>query len=96
MTVKFDLGRVCATPGALEAIEAAGQEPNFFLDRHSAGDWGEVSAEDYRLNDEALKDGGRLLSAYRTLWGVKMWVLTEAADDVGRREATTLLLPSEY
>jgi hypothetical protein len=30
-----------------------------------AGDWGIVSEEDKRLNDEALQDGSRLLSATR-------------------------------
>jgi hypothetical protein len=36
------------------------------------------------------------LSAYRTLVGVKIWIITEAADDNGKRLATTILLPSEY
>jgi hypothetical protein len=96
MTVKFDLGHVVATPGALEALEAAGQEPGFFLDKHASGNWGDVDADDALLNDEALKDGGRVLSAFKTLRGVKLWVLTEAVDDDGNRAATTILLPSEY
>jgi hypothetical protein len=28
---KFPLGRLAATPGALEAMEASGQTPDFFL-----------------------------------------------------------------
>ena len=48
------------------------------------------------MNDEALLHGDRLLSAYRTLKGVKLWVITEAADDNGQRAATTILLPGEY
>ena len=59
--------------------------------RHAAGDWGEVDAEDWSLNDQAVLDGTRLLSAYRTLKGEKLWVITEAD-----RSSTTLLLPSEY
>jgi hypothetical protein len=47
-------------------------------------------------NDEALKDGSRILSAYLTLKGKKLWVITEATDDDGHRAATTLLLPEEY
>jgi hypothetical protein len=31
---KFPLGRLVATPGALEAMEQSGQSPGFFLDRH--------------------------------------------------------------
>ena len=94
--MKFRLGQLRATPGALRAIEESRQEPWDFLSRHLAGDWGEVCAGDWRLNDEALEDGGRVLSAYSTLRGVKLWVLTEAADDQGHRAATTLLLPAEY
>ena len=93
---KFAPGRLVATPGALAALEESGQTPAFFLQRHLAGDWGEVSADDWQLNDQALVDGSRLLSAYRTLKGKKLWVITEATDDDGHRAATTLLLPDEY
>lgn len=94
--VNFPLGRLVATPAALEAIEASGQSPAFFLEKHAAGDWGDVTAEDARLNDLALIDGSRVLSAYRTLRGVKIWIITEGTDDEGRRAATTILLPDEY
>jgi hypothetical protein len=94
--MKFQLGQVVVTPGALEAMEESGQGPGYFLDRHNIGDWGEVCDEDKRLNDEALVDGGRLLSAYKTLKGVRLWVITEAADDEGRRAASTILKPEEY
>ena len=90
------LGQVVATPGALEAMEESGQTPDFFLEKHVAGDWGDVSADDWQLNDESLKEGSRVLSAYRTLKGAKLWVITEAVDDNGHRAATTLLLPDEY
>ncbi len=93
---KFDLGQLLATPGALRALEESGQSPGFFLEKHQAGDWGEVNDEDKQLNDQALVDGSRLLSAYRTLKGVKIWIITEAADDEGRRVASTIILPSEY
>jgi hypothetical protein len=96
MTPKFPLGAVVATPGALEAMEEAGQTPAFFLNKHVAGDWGEVSPDDWQLNDLALVDGSRVLSAYRTLKGKKLWIITEAVDDNGHRTATTLLLPEEY
>ena len=67
-----------------------------FFDRHSTGDWGQVCPDDAQLNEEALKDGGRIISAYSTLKGVKLWIITEATDDNGRRASTTILLPSEY
>jgi hypothetical protein len=94
--MKFPLGQLAATPGALEALEESGQKPDFFLARHAAGDWGEVDQEDRTLNDQAVADGSRILSAYRTVKGTKLWVITEATDDAGNRAATTILLPEEY
>ena len=91
----FPLGQLLATPGAVRAIGESGQAPWDFLSRHLAGDWGEVCPEDWELNDQALRDGGRVLSAYSTLKGQKVWVLTEAADQ-GHRAATAILLPDEY
>jgi hypothetical protein len=87
----FPLGQCVATPGALDAIAAAGQTPSTFLDRHARGDWGEVDGEDQQANQDALVHGERLLSAYRTSAGVRIWVITEAD-----RSATTILLPEEY
>jgi hypothetical protein len=43
-----------------------------------------------------LVSGERLLSAYKTLKGVRMWIITEATDDDGIRNCTTTLLPEEY
>ena len=68
-----------------------------FLSLHLAGAWGdELDAEDKAANDEALKDGSRILSAYILKTGEKIWLITEAEDDNGNREATTGLLPDEY
>jgi hypothetical protein len=92
----FDLGRIVATPGALEALQVAGQQPHEFLIRHLTGDWGDLDDEDQSLNDAALIDGGRLLSAYQTRKGERIWIITEAADDQGHRSSSTMLLPREY
>jgi hypothetical protein len=96
MIAKFSLGQMLATPGALEAIEESGQTPDEFVARHAAGDWGDLSEEDRQLNEISVKDGSRILSAFLTANGVKIWVITEATDDEGNRAATTILLPDEY
>jgi len=85
---RFPLGQLVATPGALEVLQKSGQSPADFLDRHSKGDWGDVCDEDKQANEDALVQGTRLLSAYRTLLGERLWVITEAD-----RSATTVLLP---
>lgn len=90
-TARFVLGRVVATPGALEALAEAGQLPQEFLYRHMAGDWGKLDEHDRQMNEQALRYGGRLFSAYITKNGVKIWIITESD-----HSATTLLLPSEY
>jgi hypothetical protein len=93
----FSPGRVVATPGALEALEASGETPAAFLDRHLAGDWGDLDREDKRANDLAVategkpEEQGRVFSAYHTSQDVKLWVITE-----WDRSVTTLLLPNEY
>lgn len=87
----FSLGQVVATPGALEALASAGQTPDEFLRLHVVGNWGEVDDEDKQANEDALSTGARLLSAYRTSKGEKLWIITEAD-----RSSTCLLLPSEY
>ena len=74
----------------------SGQTPEFFLEKHVQGDWGLVDDEDKRANNQAVVDGSRILSAYQTLLGVKIWIITEAADDEGKRAATTIITPSEY
>ncbi len=93
----FKLGQVLATPGALAALEQAGQSVWEFLSRHVAGDWGIVDADDKAENQQSVQDGSRILSAYLLKDGqTKVWVITEATDDNGKRAATTLLLPDEY
>ena len=91
MKPRFALGQIVATPAALQAMDESGQAPAYFLDRHRAGDWGEVDADDRRANDEALVNGERLLSAYKTLLGMRLWVITEAD-----HSSTCVLLPEEY
>jgi hypothetical protein len=88
---KFPLGRILATPGALEVLGECGQQASEFFSRHAAGDWGDIHPEDIGLNEQALLHGSRLMSVYQTNDGTKVWLITEAD-----RSATTLLLPEEY
>lgn len=92
----FELGQVVATPDALEVINSAGEAALNFLQRHASGDWGDVCPEDATANEQAVEDGGRILSSYQTAMGTRLWVITEAQDDSGHRAATTILLPEEY
>ncbi len=86
--MRFPLGRIVATPGAIETIGHEGCLA--FLRRHHGGDWGDLDGHDRRANERALRDGERLFSSYATASG-KVWVVTEAD-----RSSTCVLLPSEY
>ena len=90
MTAPLPLGRVLATPGALELLVQAGGHPFDLLARHATGDWGELCAFDRRQNEAALREGYRVLSSY-PIGTERVWVVTEAD-----RSVTTILLPEEY
>ncbi len=92
MKPKFRLGTIAVTPAALEALEESGQDTEYFLDRHAAGDWGEIHPMSMSRNRDALEAGGRILSQYQTLKGKSIWLLTE----LQRYSTTTILLPHEY
>lgn len=91
MPVRFILGHVVATPGALETLQKVGLSPLALLSRHSRGDWGNMSKEDLQANEEAVVEGSRIFSAYQLPGGEKVWIITE-----GDRSSTCLLLPEEY
>jgi len=87
----FELGQIVATPGALAALKKAGQQPGEFLTRHINRDWGDLDEEDRKENEYSLEHGFRLLSAYKTNAGDRLWIISESD-----RSATTILLPEEY
>lgn len=87
--VLFPLGQMVMTPGVRDGIPPS--EMLRALRRHAGGDWGKLEPEDRQANDDALKNGGRLVSSYLAKNGTKFWIITESD-----RSATTVLLPEEY
>ena len=90
-SVCFPLGRLLATPRALDLLDSRGIDAVELLDRHQRGDWGELSAEDVAANEFAIANGLRILSAYRIGEKERVWIITEAD-----RSSTTVLLPEDY
>ena len=84
------LGRVVATPGALQLLNESGEEPLRYLTRHALGDWGDLDVNDFRENERSLKHDWRILSSY-PIGASRIWIITEA-----NRSYTTILLPEEY
>lgn len=90
--VLFPLGRIMATPRALSLLASTATSPAELLDRHVAGDWGEIPPEDVRENERSLKYGFRIVNSYSVgVSGERVWIITEAD-----RSSTCLLLPTEY
>lgn len=87
----FPLGETYITPGAEEALMIAGQTAIEFLRRHMSRDFGELTDEDIQENELSLQEGFRVLSAYSTSRGQRLWIITEAD-----RSSTTILTPEEY
>lgn len=91
--ISFELGRLLATPGALELLTRGTMRQ--LIGRHASGDWGDVDDEDKAANTEAVEEGSRIFSAYETAGG-RVWIITEAVGPDGHRAATTVLSPDEY
>jgi hypothetical protein len=87
----FDTGTLVATPGALEVLDRASQSPGELVTKHVRGEWGDLDADDQKQNRTALREGGRIMSSYKTRLGDVVWVITEAD-----RSSTCILLPEDY
>lgn len=94
---RFDLGQIVSTPGALAVCTP--DRLLRYLNSHARGNWGCVCIEDWTANDDAVREGRRILSAYpidpakpsKGYGDNTLWIITEAD-----RSVTTFLLPSEY
>jgi|SRR5699024_6359795 len=102
---KFTIGRVFLSE-ATSIDEKNLAFHNFIrtsIKRHFSGDFGDLCEEDKEANEEALREGYRIMSVYNIPEVLKakikdnyhnkdkLWIITEAD-----RTATTILYPSEY
>ena len=94
MGEKFQTGTLVMTAGVAELGAANESFAHFVrksLQRHTAGDWGDLSAADVAENEYALGKNLRLFSAYEHNGLPKIWIITEAD-----RSVTTVLYPEDY
>ena len=93
--MRHNLGRVVATAALAAAVPQ--QQITALLDRHSAGDWGDLGADDLATNDDAARTGdGRLFSSYDTPEHGTIWIITDDIRGEGDGPLTTVLFPDEY
>ena len=86
---KFRLGKIVSTPNALSQLTQ--EDILLGIQRHQAGDWGDMDEQGRHENELSLKLGLRLWSVYHAGNGVKFWLITESD-----RSHTTVLLPEDY
>ena len=86
----FTLRDLRFTQGAKALLDSLGEDCGKYLMRHVAGDWGEYADEfEDNKNRHALKDGGFVVSVYKTPKGA-LWIQTKT-DGL----KTTVGIPSE-
>lgn len=85
----FELGQIVATKNVLSVVPS--EDILKGLRRHAVGDWGELCDEDRESNEEGIRHGERLLSAYLDRLGNRFWIITE-----WDRSITSILLPEDY
>lgn len=100
MAIDFKLGQVVATRNVWELIDS-NEKFSWFtsicLSRFIANDWGDLGEEDWKANEDAVGNDGRLLGVYKIpeeieeVYEDRLWIITE-----WDRSATTLLFPGDY
>lgn len=88
-TPKFPLGQTVITANANAVLPEL--DVVLALQRHHSGDWGDVDEHDRQMNDNAFRNGDRLVSIYKSVRGQKFYIIIE-----WDRSVTTILLPEDY
>jgi hypothetical protein len=86
----FKVGQVVATPAAIRVCELAEVNPLSLLAKHAYGDYGILSSDDVKSNEDAVAYGDRILSKYK-VGKEHLYVITEAD-----RSSTCIMLVQEY
>ncbi|MEI8316233.1 MAG: hypothetical protein WCG79_12390 [Verrucomicrobiota bacterium] len=84
---KFALGQTVITANAKAVLPEL--DVVLALQRHHSGDWGDVDDHDRQVNEDALRNGDRLVSIYKSVRDQKFYIITDG-------DVTTVLLPEDY
>ena len=87
--IRFRTGEVRATTAALANVSK--EKLICLVNRHIRGNWGDTCMADQKANEQAIRDGDRILSWYQISGKIRILIITEAD-----RSATTIMLADEY
>ena len=93
---KFELGNLIVTRGVFDRVGEDAKISRFVaqsLARYKKGDWGDTCKKDADQNNDAIKNGERILAVYifDEEKDDRIWIITE-----WDRSVTTILFPDEY
>lgn len=88
MARKIQLGQVLATMAVVEFCRI-GVDLGPYIDRHAAGDWGDVDEATRQENEHALEHGGAVRSLHHPM-GRRMWIITDE-----NRTRTVIMHPAD-
>ncbi len=93
--MRHSLGRIVATAAVVAAVPQA--VITGLLDRHAAGDWGDLDPDDKAANEDASRlADGRLFSSYDTTEHGRIWVITDDLRAEAGGPTTTVLFYDDY
>ena len=86
----FLLGIVMITLHALDLLDSHGLKPGPFLSRHERCDFGDLSADAFKANRQAILSGGRVMSVYNIGPSIydRIWIISDGL-------TTLIILPGE-
>lgn len=95
----FNMGKVVVTHAINEIMAENNRfalEISLSLKRYSVKDWGDLSEEDKKVNEDALHypDDLYLLAVYQTCRG-KIYIITNRISEMSGENATTICFPDE-
>jgi len=91
--VEINVGHVLVTKGVADLARADPEFSAFIkksLERYQKADWGDMSDEVERLNNQSLERNRRLFSSYESKGLPEIWITTEPD-----RSYSTIMLPDE-
>lgn len=72
--IRFPTGEVRATTAALANVSK--EKLIRLVNRHIRGDWGDTCMADQKANEQAIRDGDRILSWYQISGKIRILIIT--------------------